>query len=167
MPRLHIFRIGDHASSDGLEWVFTAADLKATAEAYNPATSEAPLVVGHPTGNAPAYGWVTRLVAEGPDLYAEFDQVDQALRDMVRAGHYKKISASFYTPTGPRNPAPGVFYLRHVGFLGATPPAVKGLKSPVDAFGFAEPKGSVVVVERPHRPGPDAATIAWMKSLAD
>ena len=48
---------------------------------------------------------------------------------MVKAGFFKKISASFYRPDSPKNPKPGVYYLRHVGFLGAAPPAVKGLKS--------------------------------------
>ena len=31
-------------------------------------------------------------------------------------------------PNSTNNPVPGVYYLRHVGFLGAQPPAVKGLK---------------------------------------
>jgi len=46
---------------------------------------------------------------------------------MVNKGRYKKISASFYSPNYPFNPAPGSYYLKHVGFLGAVPPAVKGL----------------------------------------
>ncbi|OIO04834.1 MAG: hypothetical protein AUJ49_02085, partial [Desulfovibrionaceae bacterium CG1_02_65_16] len=48
---------------------------------------------------------------------------------------FKKISASFYLPDSPANPAPGVFYLRHVGFLGAAAPAVKGLKPVAFAAG--------------------------------
>jgi hypothetical protein len=46
----------------------------------------------------------------------------------VKAGAYKKVSASFYPKDHPNNPTPGVYALRHVGFLGAQPPAVKGLK---------------------------------------
>ena len=45
----------------------------------------------------------------------------------MRQGAYKKISASFFSTDSPRYPAPGTLYLRHVGFLGAQPPAVKGL----------------------------------------
>ncbi len=48
---------------------------------------------------------------------------------MVKAGRFKSRSASFYHPDNPNNPKPGVYYLRHVGFLGAQPPAVKGLKA--------------------------------------
>ena len=54
---------------------------------------------------------------------------------MVAAGAFKKISASFYSPSSPQNPVPGVYYLRHVGFLGAQPPAVKGLRNPAFADG--------------------------------
>lgn len=47
-------------------------------------------------------------------------------------------------PYGPANPKPGAYYLRHVGFLGAQPPAVKGL-APVE---FAEsPEDDLLLVE--------------------
>jgi hypothetical protein len=62
-------------------------------------------------------------------MLAEPDQVDAAFAEMVNSGLFKKISASFYQPAAPGNPVPGVLYLRHVGFMGAQPPAVKGLKS--------------------------------------
>jgi hypothetical protein len=112
----------------GLVLNFTEADLKATADAYDPALYEAPLVVGHPKLNAPAYGWVKSLAFSGA-LDAEPDQVDPAFAEMVNKGHFKKVSASFFLPNAPENPKPGVYYLRHVGFLGAQPPAVRGLKN--------------------------------------
>jgi hypothetical protein len=112
---------------NGTVLTFSEADLKASARAYDPALHEAPLVVGHPKADAPAYGWVKALVyADG--LHADPCQVDGAFAEMVSAGRFKKVSASFYTPDAPANPVPGVYYLRHVGFLGAQPPAVKGLK---------------------------------------
>ena len=129
MKRLHLFKPGRHTAASGATLDFSAAQLQATASAYDPAKHEAPIVVGHPTHDAPAYGWVKSLgFAEG-DLDAEPHQVDAAFAELVAAGRYKKISASFYTPDAPTNPVPGVYYLRHVGFLGAQPPAVKGLKS--------------------------------------
>ena len=45
----------------------------------------------------------------------------------MEAGRYKHVSAAFYAPDSPRNPKPGVYYLRHVGALGAVPPSIKGL----------------------------------------
>lgn len=118
---------------------FTEADLKASAAAYDPAKHEAPIVIGHPKHDDPAYGWVKSLAfADG--LEAEHQQIDPAFAEMVDRGAFKKVSASFYTPDSPSNPVPGVYYLRHVGFLGAQPPAVKGLRSPE----FAETEEGVV-----------------------
>jgi len=115
---------------------FTASDLAATCAAYDPAKHEAPLVVGHPAHDLPAYGWVKSLAFSEGGIDATPAQVNNDFADMVAAGAFKKISASFYSPNSPSNPVPGVYYLRHVGFLGAQPPAVKGLRSP--SFADAE-----------------------------
>lgn len=72
-----------------------------------------------------------------PDgLYAVPKQVNGEFADMVAQGAYKKVSAAFFMPTTPNNPTPGVLYLRHIGFLGAVPPAIKGLK-PIEFSGDA------------------------------
>lgn len=127
--KLKIFRAGRHTAHNGQVLEFGEADLLATIQAYDPDLHEAPLVVGHPGLDAPAYGWVRALSFADGAMNAEPDQVDPAFAELVNAGRFKKISASFYLPHAPGNPAPGVYYLRHVGFLGAQPPAVKGLKS--------------------------------------
>lgn len=141
MKPLHIFRAGRHTPMRGEALAFSEGDLAAMAAAYDPALSEAPLVVGHPSTDAPAYGWVAALRAEGADLVAEPRQVEPQFAELVKDGRFKHRSASFYPPTHPRNPKPGVYYLKHVGFLGAAPPAVKGLK-PV---AFADDDGVVTV----------------------
>ncbi len=115
---------------------FSEADLQATVAAYDPAKHEAPLVVGHPRHDLPAYGWVRALGFSEGGLDATPAQVNTDFADMVAAGAFKKISASFYSPDAANNPVPGVYYLRHVGFWGAHAPAVKGLRSP--AFADAE-----------------------------
>ncbi len=127
--RLAIFRAGRHTAVDGRALEFSQADLQAIASGYDPAVSEAPIVIGHPALNAPAFGWVRKLEVEGDTLFAEADQVEPAFAELVNAGRYKKISASLYLADSPGNPKPGTAYLRHVGFLGAQPPAVKGLPS--------------------------------------
>jgi hypothetical protein len=134
---LEIFRGGRVETSAGEALTFTAADLEAIAAGYDPAKHEAPLVVGHPTNDDPAYGWVKGLRVAGEALVAEVDQVDPAFKELVEAGRYKKISASFYRPDAASNPTPGKWHLRHVGFLGAVPPAIKGLR-PVQFAGGAE-----------------------------
>lgn len=69
--------------------------------------------------------------------------------ELGAAGRYKKVSASFYRPDAPCNPKPGAYYLRHVGFLGAQPPAVKSLK----AIEFADGEdGDVVTVQFANAP---------------
>lgn len=125
---IHIFRPGTHTTVSGKTLSFSEADLEASAKAYDPALFEAPLVVGHPQLDAPAYGWVESLSFSEGGLTAAPRQVDPAFAEMVRAGRFKRVSASFYSPDAPANPVPGVLYLRHVGFLGAAAPAVKGLK---------------------------------------
>ena len=125
---LHIFKPGRQTAMSGVTLEFSESDLEASARAYDPAKHEAPIVIGHPKHDAPAYGWVKSLAAGADGLNAEPHQVDANFAELVAAGRYKKISASFYLPDAPNNPVPGVYYLRHVGFLGAQPPAVKGLK---------------------------------------
>lgn len=132
---IHIFRPGTHTDVSGKTLSFGEAELEASAKAYDPALHEAPLVVGHPAIDAPAYGWVASLALSQAGLDALPRQVDPAFAELVRAGRFKKISASFYLPDAPANPAPGVYYLRHVGFLGAAAPAVKGLKPVAFAAG--------------------------------
>ena len=112
-----IFRTGTHTDSGGVEHKITVADLDLAVSLYDPKNHESPLVIGHPEQDAPAYGWVKELRREGDVLMASFSQVPDEIKEAVANGSYKKKSAAFY-----KNGA-----LRHVGLLGATPPAVKGL----------------------------------------
>jgi len=126
---IQIFKPGKHIANNGASLAFSETDLQATISAYDPGKHEAPLVIGHPKLDGPAYGWVKSLSFADGALVAEPDQVDAEFSELVNSGKFKKVSASFYTPDSPSNPVPGVYYLRHVGFLGAQPPAVKGMKS--------------------------------------
>lgn len=157
MKSIHIFRAGKHTAMSGTELAFSEQDLQATAQAYDPALHEAPLVVGHPRVDAPAYGHVQALSVQAEDLLAQADQVEPEFAELVKAGRFKKVSASFYTPDSKDNPKPGVYYLRHVGFLGAMPPAIKGLK-PIE---FGEADEGTVTIE--FAEGEDAALWAQFK----
>lgn len=137
MKRFQIFKPGKHTAASGQVIEFTEDMLRAAVEAYDPALHEAPIVVGHPRTNGPAYGWVKSLsFDESGAVVADPDQVEAQFDEMVEAGRFKKRSASWYLPDAPTNPKPGTLYLRHVGFLGAQPPAIKGLKEV--EFGEAE-----------------------------
>lgn len=126
---LEIFRGGRHVANDGTPVEFGARELDDVVTSYDPALHEAPMVIGHPTTNGPALGWIAKVRRSGNSIEAEPQQVDPAFAEDVRLGRWKKISSSFYRPDSPSNPKPGHWYLRHVGFLGAQPPAVKGLRA--------------------------------------
>lgn len=128
MNPLEIFAAGTHTAQSGVTLTFSAADLAATAAAYDPARHEAPLIVGYPELNKPAYGWVKTLAVRNGRMYTVPTQVDPAFAALLNDGRYDRISASFFSPLASSNPVPGVYYLRYIGFLGAAAPAVKGLR---------------------------------------
>lgn len=119
-----IFRTGKHISANGVEKEWTVSDLDTIVAQFNEKKPTAPIVIGHPKTNNPAYGWVDTLKREGKKLFATFKQVNEEFAEWVNKGLYKNRSISLYPD----------MTLRHVGFLGAVPPAVKGLEE----FQFAE-----------------------------
>ncbi len=128
MTRIHILKPGTFRDMNGNPVSFSASDIASIAKSYDPKLSPAPIVVGHPAVDDPAYGWASSLSADAEGLHAEAEDVDPAFADIVRKGRYRTVSGSFYRPDAPNNPKPGEWYLRHIGFLGAQAPAVKGLK---------------------------------------
>lgn len=123
---LEIFRPGTFTSMDGRETTFSESQLNEVAESYNPKLFKSPLTIGHPKDNKPHLGDVLAIYMHNNRLSVAAEFSD-ALFEGIQSGAYKNRSASFYLPESPGNPTPGRFYLRHVGFLGAVPPAVKGL----------------------------------------
>lgn len=111
-----IFQGGKQTDSQGRVHDGNALIDKAIS-AFNPHIHEPPIVVGHPKSNAPAFGWVSALKKAGNTLYAKIKDVAPEFENLVKKGLFKKRSASFYNDGT----------LRHVGFLGAMPPAIKGL----------------------------------------
>lgn len=167
MKRIPFFRAGRHRSKAGDELTFSEADLRRSAKVYDPSIWRAPLVIGHPTTDAPAYGWVDRvefsngtLVAiPGPDLEPQF-------AEMVRSGRFPNRSASFYSPGHPDHPLKGTegadaYYPRHIGFLGAEPPAIKGLPRPQ----FSASDEGVVEVEFAEGAGDEAGLVRQLVAL--
>jgi hypothetical protein len=123
-----IFSTGTHTDSNGHIADWSEKDLDEIVSLYNPAVHEAPIVIGHPEMDSPAYGWIDALKREGDKLLAKPKQLVEEFKEWVRKGFYKKVSIALFPDLG----------LRHVGFLGGTPPAVKGLKPA--AFGDQKAK---------------------------
>ena len=118
---IEIFRAGTHIDDQGRSHVFSAADVAGMASSYDPAIREAPLTVGHPEHNLPAYGQVKSVgINAAGVLTIDPHKVEPQFAEMVAAGRFSKRSASFYPPGAPNNPTPGKWYLRHVAFSGRT-----------------------------------------------
>lgn len=114
-----VFRAGTHTSAEGVTREFSAADLDKIVTSYNPLIHTAPLVIGHPASTtAPAFGWVDAIKRVGDSLFVKYKDMSSEFADWVKRGLYKKKSIKL---------APDLS-LVHVGYLGAVPPAVRGLK---------------------------------------
>lgn len=133
---IEIFRGGRQIDSSGREHDGDEL-IRQALEGFDPGFHEPPVVVGHPEDNSPAFGWVEKLKSETRrgvlTLLARVKDVVPEFEDLVKKGLYKKRSAAFY-PDG---------RLRHVGFLGAAPPAVKGLAD----LGFNDEQGAAAEFE--------------------
>lgn len=115
---IEVFKGGRQTDSAGNTREWTDADLDTIVSAYNgQADHQAPIVVGHPEHDSPAFGWVEALKREGKLLMARLKSVPDEFAELVKKGTYKKRSIALYPD----------LTLRHIGFLGGMPPAVKGL----------------------------------------
>jgi hypothetical protein len=146
---IDIFRTGTFKPMVGEAVSYSDQDLQQIVDSYNAETSPAPVVLGHPSTDAPAYAWVDRLFVEGNKLKATISRASVEFVGMVRDGKYSKVSPSFFKPDAPNNPTPGKWHLKHLGFLGAATPAVSGLV-PV---AFADLEQSGCVAQRKGRNG--------------
>jgi hypothetical protein len=131
---LEVFRAGDF----GERGHWTAEALEQMAEDYDASLHEAPVTVDH-AQSGPALGWVESLRRVGDVLVARLRDLDPGFAGMIRRGAFKKRSVELYRGLSET----GRPYLRAVSFLGACPPAVKGLADVV----FAEGDGDAVHVE--------------------
>ena len=136
--RIAILPAGEAVRDQSGELVtFSHADLDEIAQSYNP-DNPAPVVVGHPETNGPAFGWWQQLQRVGDHLFAITDKIHPALAEAIDQGMFRKWSASIFRRDSTANPTPGKLSLRHVGFLGAAAPAFPRLfEHPANQFGLA------------------------------
>ncbi len=113
---IEIFRTGDY----GAKGRYDADDLDKMVANF--AHWKPPLVLGHPENDSPAMGWASQLKREGERLLALTEKVQPQLEAHVSSGRFPNRSIAIYKD--PKGSGPAV---RHIGFLGAAPPEVKGL----------------------------------------
>jgi hypothetical protein len=131
--QFEIFKTGTHTSDKGVSKDYSLDDLNYIAAHYNPEEHEAPIVVGHPIDNSPAFGWIEKLEVIGDRLIAKAKDIIPEFKDALDKKLYKKRSVSLDKDGK----------LRHVGFLGGAAPAVKGLAD----IQFSESSGETFELE--------------------
>jgi hypothetical protein len=129
---IEVFRAGTHTDCTGKQMTFAASDLDQMVA--NVALGKPPAVLGHPKHDDPAYAWAT-LKREGDSLFAKFEDINPAFAAGVDSGAYRNRSVYVFQDKDRG------WRVRHIGWLGAKPPAIDGLQ-PVafaaddDAGGF-------------------------------
>lgn len=113
-----VFRAGTQTDSKGVEHTFSDADLNSVVANFKP--KSAPLVIGHPKMDDPAWGWASELKAEGGSLFAKAEDVCAEFAQAVQSKRYPNRSVKL------EKVANG-YQLAHIGYLGGKPPAVEGL----------------------------------------
>jgi len=140
--RIHLARPGQYRDMHDRTVALDEPRIRDLATSYNEGGWRAPLVLGHPTHDAQAHGWVTSLeVDDKGELYGEVDQVSPELSDWVRDGRYRNVSISWWGKGHANNPSKASDTLRHVGILGGQPPAIAGLTP----LAFADDAGVVTI----------------------
>lgn len=128
------FKSGKQTDSQERTKEFKKEDLDKIVETYNNGKNDAPIVIGHPKSNAPAWGWIESLKRSGEYLLAKPKDLAPEFKEWVGKKMFKKVSMSIGSDGA----------LRHIGFLGAAAPAVKGLpdvsftEAEYSEFEFAE-----------------------------
>lgn len=113
-----IAKTGTYTDMHGNTYTFTSKDFAEIVSNYQSQIEKAPLVIGHPKTDSPAFGWISKLRINGEYLEAQYEQVSEQIKEAVHNGSYKYKSISLY---------PNLKQIKHVGLLGATPPAINGL----------------------------------------
>lgn len=114
------FRVGRHVAMNGRALEFRESDLDQICRNYR-FQKPAPLVIGHPAFDSPAFGSVEEIFHKNGSLYA-VARCGRTLLSLVQSGRFKNRSAKFA-----KDPTLPGLSLRHIGFLGAAAPAVRGL----------------------------------------
>ena len=121
---IEVFKVGEQTDSSGKTTNYTSETLDIIANKYNEKIAnsksfEVPLVIGHPKVDDPAFAWIGKLERKGESLFAELKDFSIETKQMIKNGLFRKVSIALYPD----------LMLRHIGLLGATAPAVKGLQN--------------------------------------
>jgi cell fate (sporulation/competence/biofilm development) regulator YmcA (YheA/YmcA/DUF963 family) len=130
-----LLRKGTFKDMKGKEQVFDDARLDKVIEAtnkYEYQNNEIPIVVGHPKADSPKWGSVlkTNIKRMGDNIVGQPNKLVTEFQEWVEKGLYDNISIALRPDNS----------IKHIGFLGAQPPAITGLP----AVCFAEEDNDTV-----------------------
>ncbi len=131
MKLCQIFSTGNHTDSKGNTKEWTTEDLDKIVYQFENVHKNAPVCVGHPQSNSPAYAWLDKVKRIGNGLYCTFKDVQDEFKTAVNKGLFKNRSISLDKDLN----------IRHLAFLGGQAPAVKGLEQ----FCFENQENDIVV----------------------
>jgi len=116
---IQVFETGTHTDSAGHTRHWSREDLQSMVANHDTA-HPAPLVVGHPKTDDPRYGQVSayRLDADGK-LWFKGGNIEPTFEEMVNNQQFPERSIAI------DGDGAGGYKVRHIGFLGAVPPALK------------------------------------------
>ena len=114
---MEVFRAGKQTDSSGHTKEWTEKDLDKIVEKFNQG-DDIPATIGHPEEDGPAWGWFKKVYRKGNTLFAELSDVVDEFGTMLKKRMFKKRSIALRPDLS----------LRHIAFLGAAAPAVKGLE---------------------------------------
>lgn len=136
---VEIFECGTHR---GVE--YKDEDLQLMADNYDMLKDKVkpPVKLGHNEDQSilqadglPSAGWVTNLKKVGSKLIADFKSVPRAVKDIIDAGGYNRVSSEIYNTFKDSDGSSYSNVLRAVALLGADVPQVKTLKDLVAMYG--------------------------------
>jgi len=120
---IEIFKCGNYGDKGN----FTESDLDQIVANFSK-EDKAPIVVGHPANNSPAWGWLSDVKRQGDVLLGRVGELHKDFAEALTEKKFKNRSVRIVgTEAGTK--------LLHLGFLGAVLPQVEGLKTPAQFDG--------------------------------
>lgn len=119
---IEIFYPGLQEASDGRRLHFSEAEVKSWVT--KAAGQRIPMVPGHPSDDEPVFGYATEFAYDRSAnrlMITAAEDVSQTFKKVVNSGQMNGVSVKVV-------PSMGGWQLRHIGFLGKSPPALGKLR---------------------------------------
>ena len=115
----------------------TKSDLNEIVASYSEVNDKAPVVVGHPKDNSPAYGVINKMEVVGDKLMIHATNMKKKIVKAIKNKQLLAQSISLFPRDHDANPTKGKLHVRHSGMLGGKRGAVHGLE-PLPEFSDGE-----------------------------